>query len=288
MDFEQELPERLRASVRTLQPDLTALVADTVAQGERVVRRRRVLRALGACGATLAVLAGGGIYLSVGPDGPATDDRGVAVAGLPGEQPAGRQELVQITPQATLRLLLDELPVGARTGDYRGASAFTDKGAVARRDFGSRAGTEAQLSYTDADGTAAIWVRLDWGENVPDMPADCDAVAAPGDTCEARTLADDSVLVRHQTYTHAPDAGSDERRGPMLWRAWLIRPDGLRIVVSEVNAKTRASDAPVSRPTPPLSLDQLQSIVTSRTWQTELSADEVKRAAQLFTAQEEK
>lgn len=284
MDFEKELPDRLRSCVRTLQPDLTGLVTDTVVLGERVVRRRRFVQVLGVGGATLALL-GGGVYLAAaqgmpGPSSPVTS-QSLEVAG----PAAGQPEQTLITAQASLQVLLDQLPAGAHTGDYQGASVLSDKQAAASGDFSSRVGTFAQLSYTDTDGASMIWVRLAWGDSAPDLQTDCQDTT-PGDTCEAKTLPDGSALVLRKTRTYASDPGTGEGRGAKVWEAWLSRADGLRIQISENNSTAREG-APESRPAPPLSLGQLEAIITNPVWQTRLSAAEVKRAEKLFTPQEE-
>jgi hypothetical protein len=50
----------------------------------------------------------------------------------------------------------------------------------------------------------------------------------------------------------------------VLWSVDTVRPDGLRVVVSELNAA--GYQQPISRKTPVLSVAQLTAIATSGTW----------------------
>jgi hypothetical protein len=75
---------------------------------------------------------------------------------------------------------------------------------------------------------------------------------------KARHLPDGSRLL---TSTGQPEHGG---KGAVEWRADSLSSDGLRVSVSELNA--RAYKLPGARPTPALGIDRLTEIVVNAAW----------------------
>ncbi|MGW4651486.1 hypothetical protein [Kitasatospora sp. NPDC004289] len=82
----------------------------------------------------------------------------------------------------------------------------------------------------------------------------------PAAVCRIETLPDGSVLRIHQGLEY-PDGREDTK----FWSALLAGKDGRVVEIDEWNAP-ESKGAPVSRPTPPLSVAQLTAALQSRAW----------------------
>lgn len=289
MGFDDELPDRLRGEVDGLQPDVSRLVAGGLARGRRMVRRRRIVQVV-AAGATVAVLSG--VAYAAPWNGAGGNQNGqfqVAAppttkpSAKPSAKPPAKPKLVDITPQATLQLLLDQLPAGAKTSDYSGSRGTA---------WNRTTGTYASLTYTDSTGAKTLMsVQLNWG---PDVGQNSNTVPCPEPfgavdwyICDYQELADGRALRLEQNWEYRASRNTDDGkagpngRGAKIRSASLSRADGLEIHVWENNSSSE-KNGPQTRPTPPLTLKQLEAIVLDPSWQRQLDAEYVERAEKLF------
>jgi hypothetical protein len=122
----------------------------------------------------------------------------------------------------------------------------------------------AKVVYDDGKGVAAVAIslgRIEPGGNQARETTDCpDKALTPYDSCVSSRLSDGSLLKLFQGYEY-PDRRVDTK----LWSADLITPTGQHVSVSEWNSAAEKG-APISRPEPPLSTDQLKRMVTAEVW----------------------
>ncbi|WBQ05878.1 hypothetical protein [Kribbella sp. CA-293567] len=244
MTFETELRDHLHAGVDDTPVDLGPLLAAGVAHGNKLVRRRRLTRIL-AGAATVAVLGGAFAYAG-SVDG--VPDGAIAPAG-PGVTTQAQQAKADITPQATLALLLELMPDAKQAANRRGG--FEGVGSVLG-------------VYTTTDyGTASI--RLEIVKDQHPLPcSDTDT------DCKVTTLPDGSRLRLLDTTVPGP-RGMDEYQ---QLQANLIRKDGLNLNLIAVNT------APAE---PAVTMAQLRAIATSPRWQLQLDQAFITKSAGLFT-----
>jgi hypothetical protein len=278
MGFDDELPDRMRGGVDGLQPDVSRLVSGGMARGKRMVRRRRIVQVV-AAGATVAVLSGvayaapwqgaggnGGLQVAAPPSAtrsptlsasPRTSPKATTPA-----TPESKKGQVDITPQAALQLLLDQLPEDAKTRKYSGSGGWsTMPPGIIIHD---------KLQYVQGGAVTHMAVGFSTGQENQDGCGD----VGPDESCDSERLSDGSVFTLSK-YS-LPDSG-----GVVNWFATLTRPDGVSILIIEGNAAEKEG-VPPSRPTPPLSAGQLKAILTSPTWQAKLDPAYVARAEHLF------
>ncbi|MFJ6434343.1 hypothetical protein [Streptomyces sp. NPDC091416] len=121
----------------------------------------------------------------------------------------------------------------------------------------------ASVVYDDGHGKAALSVSLS-RENPDRLNEDefsCpDSNVNTFEDCTATTLENGSRLVLFKGWEYP-----DRREETKWWYANLLTPEGYRIVVSEWNAPAEKG-APVSRSTPPLSLDRMKELVHAEEW----------------------
>ncbi|WP_328949345.1 hypothetical protein OG778_15130 [Streptomyces sp. NBC_00184] len=123
----------------------------------------------------------------------------------------------------------------------------------------------ASVVYDDGHGKAALSVSLS-RENPGRVNEDefsCpDSNVNTFETCSATTLKDGSRLVLFKGWEYP-----DRREETKWWYADLLTPEGYRIALSEWNAPAEKG-APVSRATPPLSLDRMKALVRAKEWRS--------------------
>ncbi|WP_460533556.1 hypothetical protein, partial [Flindersiella endophytica] len=263
------------------------------------VRRRRIVQVV-AAGATVAVLSGvayAAPWNGVGGNhngqfqvaAPPTTKQSAKPSAKPSPKPPAKPKLVEISPQATLQLLLDQLPADVKTGDYSGGRYFEGN-------EDETLGTWAALTYTDSTGAktlmrAALNWRPDVAQDGATMPCPEPFGAGEWYICEREELPGTGVLRLDQDHEYPASANTeDDKAGPngrgakVRW-AVLLREDGLQITLWENNSSAE-KDAPETRPTPPLTLARMRAIALSPTWQKQLDADYVERAEKLFKVDE--
>ncbi|WP_327305336.1 hypothetical protein OG730_18930 [Streptomyces sp. NBC_01298] len=262
MPFEDELGEALRRTGDGFTSEGRDLVDAGERRGRRMVARRRAavaggsvlaLALIGSAGAYANGLlgtggggGGGGVNVASSvPPAPPTQDpgmRGVGSGAVSADELTG--VFKQLLPQGALS------NIEARgTGDQPGpmvTGVFDDGEGKGRVGFG--------LSRVDPKGEMA--------EDMVKCPS---KATLKYDSCSSEKLADGSRLMLFRGYEY-PDRRADTK----CWRATVVTPQGFLVDAQEWNSKEEKG-APVSRPTPPLTLAQLKALVTSPLWHPALN-----------------
>ncbi|MGW2401859.1 hypothetical protein ACWCYY_35420 [Kitasatospora sp. NPDC001664] len=265
--FEEDLTHAMARAGEAFHTDAFRLEAAGLARGRRLWRRRQVGRAVGA--ATALALVSGGAYLFAQPGVPAGAPIGPALGPNPsatapsgaatpsgGAGPTGRGRTSGPVPVATERVLAalkSALPPGA----------FSEVHGVEEQDV-PRDGAWMQTRFDDGAGLGQISVsvtRFARQVQVAEGTYGCRPKSVePAAVCRIETLPDGSVLRIHQGLEY-PDGREDTK----FWSALLAGKDGRVVEIDEWNAP-ESKGAPVSRPTPPLSVAQLTAALQSRAW----------------------
>ncbi|MDG4863723.1 hypothetical protein P8605_36825, partial [Streptomyces sp. T-3] len=184
-------------------------------------------------------------------------DRDMAASPAASSQSAGSSKTPAPSGKQVLQTFKSLLPQGK----------FSEEQARGARD---ESGPFASVVYDDGHGKAAMGIsfsRIDpGGDSAREMVTCPDQTEIEYDFCASKELPDGSQLMLFKGYEYP-----DRREDTKTWRATLVRADGYLVDMSEWNAPAQKG-APVSRPTPPLSLDQLRSVVTAKEWQSTLRA----------------
>ncbi|MFE4871819.1 hypothetical protein [Streptomyces sp. NPDC056682] len=247
MPFEDRLGEVMRRTGDSFEPeDRRGLVASGLVRGRRRLARRRTAAVTGSVLA-LAAVGLGGAYAAglVGGTGGAA-----SVASPPKPTQQGGS-----TGEQMVALFTSLLPPGTVTGQQgRGA----DEGP---KGFG---GPSASAVLDDGKGGGLVGIavsRVDPHSEAAGEQVACPAQSARDyDACHAETLADGSRYMLFQGYEYP-----DRREPTKEWRAVLLTPQGALIDASEWNAPAEKG-AKVSRDAPPLTAEQLKSLVTAPKW----------------------
>lgn len=247
--FEERLSTALRDAGDGFDADLAALAAGGRARGRRVRTRRRAV-VLG--GAAAVVLAGALLVPGSGSSGP----RHSSTAAGP-DTSASPVPAAAFSGDELLRTLKGLLPAG----DFRQEAA---------QGTGARSAPYAHLVYDDGHGPAAVEIgfnRVEPGSReVRELTRCPDRTVAEYDDCTTARLPDGSLLMLHRGYEY-PDRREDTKR----WSAQLVTAEGQHVFLSEWNSAA-AKDAPVSRPEPPFTTDELKRIVTADVWRRVVDA----------------
>ncbi|MFJ2958440.1 hypothetical protein [Streptomyces sp. NPDC087270] len=231
--------------------DRHALTAAGHARGRSLRRRRTAAVTAGV--AVLALAGGGGLLAATSGNGTghaAANGTGVAAPRFPSDAQltAATRAPQSFTARQVENLLVSLLPHGKISGrDGRG----TDDTAP-----------YAQVVFDDGHGPAEISVVVQARSGAP---ADCGAARAAHDYCRQTTVPGGTLTV-WKGYEY-PDHRADTRE----WMAEFHRKDGALVSVTEWNAPAE-KDAPVSRPTPPLSTSRLAAIATAPVWAKVIAA----------------
>ncbi|GGS89879.1 hypothetical protein [Streptomyces chromofuscus] len=255
--FEDRLGAALRQTGDTFDTDRPALIAAGHHRGRTLRLRRRAAVAGGAASIALVGIAGALVLPGSGSGGDAREQQAVG-SGPRTSAPATSAATRAVSAErmiATLRQLLPEGAVSGAEGSGGGGVATPS----------------VRLVYDDGEGGGAIAVslnRVEPGSRTAREAIACpDKVYVPHDSCTSSRLSDGSVLMLFQGYEY-PDRRVDTR----LWRAELVTPEGEQISVSEWNAEAE-KDAPVTRPEPPLSLQELRKVATASQWRALVPAE---------------
>ncbi|AWZ09795.1 MULTISPECIES: hypothetical protein [unclassified Streptomyces] len=261
MPFEDELGEALRHAGDGFSADGLDLVAAGERRGRRMVVRRRAAVA-GGSALALAVIGTVGVYtgglFGPGGGGPAV----VAAAPEPpvptpapstdGEGRGGpRVGSGAVSAEQLIEVFKELLPQGKLT-------------------LATARGTDDELGpmvsgvFDDGKGKGAIGLSLNRtdpkGRGADGMVTCPSKTTVNYENCVSETLADGSRLMLFQGYEY-----SDRRVDTKRWRATVVTPQGFLLDAQEHNAPTEKGSA-TTRPTPPLTLDQLRALVTSPLW----------------------
>jgi hypothetical protein len=239
MTFETELRDHLHAGVDDAPVDLGPLLTGAVAYGNKLVRRRRLARIF-AGAATVAVLGGAFAYA-----GSLNDPVGNTPA--PAAQVTATKK-ADITPQATLAILLDLLPDADLATNHRGGLDGTNR-------------VTGVYSLVDYD---TAWVQI---LVVKAPTAFTCGPKEPG--CTTTTLPDGSVLRLLDIPVPGKPGESDNRQV----QANLSRKDGLTVDLMVTDTQPAK---------PALTLAQVKAIVVSPRWQPQLDQSFLDRSEHLF------
>ncbi|MET9501069.1 hypothetical protein ABZY42_04915 [Streptomyces sp. NPDC006622] len=243
--FEDRLSAALHQAGGTFDTDRAALAASGRERGRRLRLRRRAAIAGGAAGLAL-VGVGGALLVSSGEDD--TPRHGSVAATGSGTPDA-------VSADDMVRTLTELLPRGKVT---RGEARGTD-GALPPL---------AQVVFDDGEGPGSVSLvvdRVGGGESFDpaSVVTPCPDTELPGaglDSCVTQTLPDGSVVTLIQGYEY-PDRRADTK----AWSADLVTPAGQRVGVSEWNSAAEKGK-PVSRPEPPLTIEQLKTLAAAKEW----------------------
>lgn len=263
MPFEDELGDALRRTGDTFQPfDRPGLVDGGVTRGRRRLARRRAAAVTGSVLALSVVgVAGGYATGTLGSDGSPAPVAAPAEPTAPSvaEKGAGKgTEEDTVTREQMIKTFKDLLPEGRTTrADGRG---------ITQDPRGVPIGPYASAVFDDGKGAAAISLNVSVVDPAGQSAAqfvECPSQAlVQHDACSTKTLSDGSRYMLFQGYEY-PDRRVDTK----VWRATVITAEGVMVDASEWNAPAE-KDAEISRPTPPLTAAQMQSLVTDGAWRS--------------------
>ncbi|GGV37595.1 hypothetical protein GCM10010495_63490 [Kitasatospora herbaricolor] len=277
--FEDDLIFAISRTGDAFQAEGTALLSGGLRRGRRRWRRGSAAAIAGSV-TTLALVATGGVYLA-GADGPrgdggravtvaAADASGAASSGSGSPDPAASAPVsaaaagaAAVTGEQMVGLLKALLPPGTVTvAGSRGSAGTGNQPPGA---------PYASLVLDDGHGAAAVEIGIQ--RQAPGDESLLEQVKCPdlkfqppGVVCTSAPLADGSTLMVLQGYEYP-----DRRVDTLAWSATLAGKDGRLIQLQEWNA-AKEKDAPVTRPTPPLTPAQLGVLVTDKSWDTVVEA----------------
>ncbi|MGX1272079.1 hypothetical protein [Streptomyces phaeoluteigriseus] len=252
--FEDRLSAALHQAGGTFDTDRAALVAAGAVRGRRLRLRRRAAIAGGAAGLAL-VGVGGALLVPSGGGSPQHGSVAATGSGTPSAV-AATSTVPPVSADEMVRTLTRLLPEGEVTpGEARGTDSSLPP--------------LAQVVFDDGKGPGSVSLLVDRVRGGGDAfdpaseVAPCPDVPLPDaglDSCVTQPLPDGSVVTLTQGYEY-PDRRADTK----AWSADLVTPDGTRVSVSEWNAAAQKGE-PVSRPEPPLSIEQLKTLAAANEW----------------------
>ncbi|MFB7089420.1 hypothetical protein [Streptomyces sp. NPDC056296] len=253
--FEERLSAALHDAGGGFDADRTALVAGGRSRGRRALTRRRAGVVGGAVAGVALVGVGGALLLPQGKsDGPEVSAAASGATSRPSAS-ATKPAPPPVSGDTVLGELKKLLPEGK----------FSQEDAR-----GSGDGPYAYLVYDDGEGAAAMnvsFARLDPGSpQVRELTGCPDKTFTPYDDCSSTRLADGSLLRLLKGYEYP-----DKRVDTKYWSADLVTTEGQHVSVGEWNAPAQKG-APVSRPEPPLSMEELKEVVTAEVWRKVVDA----------------
>ncbi|MEU7602506.1 hypothetical protein AB0B78_02305 [Streptomyces sp. NPDC040724] len=258
MPFEDDLGVALRRAGEGFTADRDALADAGEQRGRRLVARRRHAAAAGGSVLALALIATAGAYAGGLLDG--AGRAGTVNVAAPPTTPGGDDKgplagSGAVTAAQMIANLRELLPGGQLTEpDGRGSEDQVPMASGVYDDGKGKAAVSLALSRVDPAGSNARAMTECGDKNVQEY-----------DDCRTEQLADGSRLLLYKGYEY-PDRRVDTK----LWRAVLATPKGFMVELSEWNSPAEKG-APVSRSNPPLTPDQLKTVVTSPLWQPALN-----------------
>ncbi len=256
--FEDRFAALLRDTGHSFRTDDPASL---VGRGAVRGRRKQLLRRTAVLGGMTGVaLVGVGVTLLLPSE--AQDPRRTSAAAGPAAtaspSAASPSPAAAFTGDDVLRSFKELLPQGTFSEEEsRGSESFMPP-------------PYAHVVFDDGKGAAALGLSLDRvepGSEQARQRATCpDKALAKYDDCTTATLPDGSRLALFQGYEYA-----DQRADTKRWYAELLTPEGHHVLLTEWNAPAEKG-APVSRPQPPLSVEQLKEVVTADVWRRVVDA----------------
>ncbi|MFF2144677.1 hypothetical protein [Kitasatospora sp. NPDC058190] len=251
---------------RPEQADQTGLVAGGYQRGRRRWRRRSTAAVVGGA-AALALVGTGAVYLtgatSPGSSGPGTvaaasswaaSSSTAVVAPASAPSATASPATAPVSGDEVLAAFQALLPKGQVTAGQGTGTEPTP---------GKPGGAGATLVFDDGKGKAAMGISFGRvASNDPNAAQNAcpDKKMVPYDACTTTSLPGGGSVTVLQGYEYP-----DKRATTKWWNARLIGQDGRQIQLSEWNSAAEKG-SPDSRPTPPLSPEQLKAIVTDKSW----------------------
>lgn len=255
-NIDEQVRQAMRAAAGGIAPPVQELVDGGLAYGRKLRRRHRMV--VGGTGLVAVTVVASGIVMATqftaGPKdvaAPGDDTSRSVVEAAPANPGVSDAELSAevepISSEDVLETLIELLPSGEITD-----SKALPQDVVA----GLRENPAAIVTFDDGAGAANVSVTL------YDFPTGggCQH-PSPNVQCTEEILDDGSTLwiTQRPTYT-------DGRQPELIeWWATLERSDGLQIDLRQNNA-VGEKDVPATRPEPPLTVAQMEAIVTSDRW----------------------
>ncbi|QNP70498.1 hypothetical protein IAG44_14310 [Streptomyces roseirectus] len=227
--FEQDLTAALHRTGDSFPAARTELVEGGARRG-RARRLRRRLAVIGGGVAGVAVIGVGGTLLHAGEPARDVGTGTTSTTAPPSPSAVERQDLTSVLNKL--------LPKGKFTPTTSQGSDMNVTGV-----------------FDDGRGRAAISVSL--GRTTTRGGGCPDRALNPYDHCSTETLPDGSKVTVFQGHEYP-----DRREQTKLWYADLTTPAGGSVSVMEWNAPAEKGEK-TTRPTPPLSADQLTKLVTA-------------------------
>jgi len=150
---------------------------------------------------------------------------------------------------------------------------------TASRPTGRAVGNSAvgEIKFDDGHGVAQLDVALTWPGTGPKHAEPGSDVCAVGTSCRQVSGRWKVETSQGLEYPQGHANNSTE------WGARAFRAkDGLEVDITEWNAAA-PKDSPISRATPPFTINELITMATSPTWHATASAKTIAAAAGLFT-----
>ncbi|MDD9377939.1 hypothetical protein M8Z33_14985 [Streptomyces sp. ZAF1911] len=264
MPFEDELGEALRQTGDGFTSEGRDLVDAGERRGRRMVARRRAAIA-GGSALALALIGTAGAYAN-GMLWGSGGGGGRANVASSAEPPA---PAVSAPGQSRSRVGTGAVSAEQLTGVLKQLLPQGTLSAVEARGTGHELGPMVSAVFDDGEGKSSVGFglyRIDpKGVMAEDMLKCPSKTTTKYDSCTSETLADGSRLHLFAGYVF-PDKRADVKS----WRAIVVTPQGFMVDAHEENSAAEKG-APVSRPTPPLTLAQMQALVTSPLWHPALN-----------------
>ncbi|WP_407837908.1 hypothetical protein ACE1OC_18390 [Streptomyces sp. DSM 116496] len=266
MPFEDELGEALRHTGDGFTSEGRDLVDAGERRGRRMVARRRAAIAGGSVLA-LALIGTAGAYANGMLWGTGGGRANVASS----QEPPALGPLVREgqTQRNNSRVGTGAVTAEQLTGVLKQLLPQGTLSAVEARGTGHELGPAVSAVFDDGEGKSMVGFglhRIDpKGEMAEDMLKCPSKTTTKYDSCTSETLEDGSRLFLYKGYVY-PDHRADVKS----WRAIVVTPQGFMVDAHEENSE-QEKGAPVSRPTPPLTLAQMKALVTSPLWHPALN-----------------
>jgi hypothetical protein len=257
MPFEDDFSDALRAAADASPAPAVELLA---AGAQQRGKRKKLRRTLVASVATVAVVAGGGVLATQLRPIPADRQSIASAAVAPSSasaSPAADTTAEPVTAAQMLTLLKQQLPTGLQLDAVRSQGATPEPDVKADGPF-------ADYAVTDARGKGEVSINVQHLAaplNLTLKSLTCqEGALKDGNSCTRTALAGGAYLRLLKNNMTMADGTV------MAWQAQLQRPDGILVTAESWN--TSPSNPTPTRAEPPLSTEQLGTLVQAPVWLT--------------------
>ncbi len=277
---EDRLAELMEAATRNLDPPIESLLAEGVRLGVSRRRRRRAVVAGGTAAAVLLAAAGAAAALRAARNTPSEYAAGSTAAGIPATRAPTGADATAPNPSATSTASPFPDPAGLPTSVYggvplmpidaRAAVAILKSLTGADWFFGpylpSSPGSLLRVDVNDGKGLAQVFVDV-----APDAKSGMDPIS-----CAKQNQALALKIAALQPSCSEVEYSNGDRAmqqilagtgGENMYRIIVNRSDGVAVEITVANGDSTSQKTLVTRPTPPLSLQEWTKIALNRAWQ---------------------